>query len=269
MAGVSSSTVAWGDYDRDGDLDLAVSGESSGILGPGTTIYRNDIAAANTPPVAPSELSAGVEGQAVTLSWSAASDAQTPATGLTYNLRVGTTPGGSQIFSGMANPATGLRTIPARGNVQKRLSWKLRNLSFGTVYWSVQAVDTAFAGSPWAPEMTFTVFRPLVDSGAVLTSVANGAIAWGDYDNDGDLDLVVTGRHFTESGPEPIGRIYRNDGGAWVDSGVNIIPVQYSAVAWGDYDNDGDLDLAVAGDAGNDQYVSRIYRKRRGRVHRY
>ena len=48
------------------------------------------------------------------------------------------------------------RLIPAMGNVQHNLSWTL-TLPAGTYYWSVQAVDTGFAGSAWAPEGTVTV----------------------------------------------------------------------------------------------------------------
>lgn len=68
--------------------------------------------------------------------------------------------------------------------------------------------------------------------------------AWGDYDNDGDLDLVVV---FLD---EPL-RLYENRGGdGFVDVGrsLNLItsPGNARAVAWGDYDNDGDLDMYIA-----------------------
>jgi hypothetical protein len=39
-----------------------------------------------------------------TLRWNAATDQQTPAPGLTYNLRVGTTPGGAEIISPHSRP---------------------------------------------------------------------------------------------------------------------------------------------------------------------
>ncbi len=64
--------------------------------------------------------------------------------------------------------------------------------------------------------------------------------AWGDYDNDGDLDLVVTFRN------APV-RLYRNDDGVFADVGAaSGLPVEggnMRGAAWGDYDSDGDLDL--------------------------
>ena len=67
--------------------------------------------------------------------------------------------------------------------------------------------------------------------------------AWGDYDDDGDPDLYVA---------NDFGRnnLYRNNGdGTFNDvaseAGVEDLAAGMSA-AWGDYDNDGDLDLYVA-----------------------
>ena len=82
------------------------------------------------------------------------------------------------------------------------------------------------------------------DSGVELTGIQKGALAWGDYDNDGDLDLVITGE---DANRETFARIYRNDGGSFVDSGIGIVAVSSSSVAWVDYNNDGFLDLAVSG----------------------
>jgi len=89
----------------------------------------------------------------VMLSWNAATDAQTPSAGLTYNVRAGTKPGGMDLLAANANPTNGFRSVPALGNAEMRLFLPLAGVTNGqTVYWSVQAVDTAFAGGPFATE---------------------------------------------------------------------------------------------------------------------
>ena len=68
------------------------------------------------------------------------------------------------------------------------------------------------------------------------------AAAWGDYDNDGDLDLYLT-----NYGPN---LLYRNNGdGTFTDvtAQARVGDSGFSAgCGWGDYDNDGDIDLYVA-----------------------
>ena len=71
---------------------------------------------------------------------------------------------------------------------------------------------------------------------------ANFAV--GDYDNDGDFDVMVTGG---EDGYR--GRLYRNDGkGNFTNvaaaAGVDR-PLNGTYPYWADYDNDGDLDLLI------------------------
>ncbi|MBU1700711.1 MAG: VCBS repeat-containing protein [Candidatus Eisenbacteria bacterium] len=47
LEGVYLSSVAWGDYDNDGDLDIALTGRSNPVGF--TNVYRNDGSTANTP----------------------------------------------------------------------------------------------------------------------------------------------------------------------------------------------------------------------------
>ena len=157
LGGFFSSTF-WADYDSDNDLDLFVLLERS-EGGKQLMTLRNYLPffPPNTPPSSPVGLAATPQGNSVTLRWQAAQDAQTPAPGLSYNLRVGTTPGGVEVLSPMALPATGHRLVAALGNAGLNLEWTLRDLPSGTYFWSVQAIDNSYKGSPFAPEGTFTI----------------------------------------------------------------------------------------------------------------
>jgi len=79
------------------------------------------------------------------------------------------------------------------------------------------------------------------------------AVIHGDYDNDGDLDLyVLRGAWMGEAGRDR-NSLLRNDGdGQFTDvteeSGLGDERLPCLAGAFGDYDNDGDLDLYVGND---------------------
>jgi hypothetical protein len=146
------SCVGWGDFDSDGDLDIAYSGQKGDSSAENGGINRNDSPVFNSGPSAPGDLSATVSGSDITFTWTAATDDHTPAGGLTYNLRVGTSAGSDNKFGAMANLTSGYRRLPALGNAQKRLSWTLHGLTARPLYWSVQAIDGAFIGGTWAAE---------------------------------------------------------------------------------------------------------------------
>ncbi|MBV5343795.1 VCBS repeat-containing protein, partial [bacterium] len=80
------------------------------------------------------------------------------------------------------------------------------------------------------------------------------ALSFGDFDNDGDLDLLVSGEY--EMGM-PIGKcmtkIYRNDNGKFVEYPTNLVGVDSKNVGWVDIDHDGDLDIYVFGLSGYDE----------------
>ena len=120
--------VAIGDLFGDGRLAVIYSGDDA-AYNRATHIYRNTTPVTNTPPTAPGHLfsSSATNGERVTLSWTTATDTQTPALGLTYNLRVGTVPGGCDIVSPQSDPVTGQRRVVATGNAGQRLFAYFRN----------------------------------------------------------------------------------------------------------------------------------------------
>jgi hypothetical protein len=88
---------------------------------------------------------------------------------------------------------------------------------------------------------------------------------WGDYDKDGDVDLLVTGNNPDASGYsiDFRQRIYRNDGGKFVELGDQLGVFAQAEAGYGgnwvDYDNDGDLDLWI-GTLRSNPYASLLYR---------
>src|SRR5580765_996986 len=81
-----------------------------------------------------------------------------------------------------------------------------------------------------------------------MAQVFAGNIAWGDFDGDGDLDLLVTGINSASAAGVAFTRLYRNDGNGVFTSVTHPFPDSYlGEAAWGDYDNDGHLDLVLAG----------------------
>jgi hypothetical protein len=150
MPGMVYGEAQWGDYDGDGDLDVVTLGGRIGYAE--GVLYRNESARSNAPPSAPTEVTARYVGNnSILISWSASTDAETPGASLTYNLAVGTTAGGCEIMSPHARLATGVRLVPAMGNVGFRRSHMLTNLPPAKAYYySVQAVDAGFAGSPFS-----------------------------------------------------------------------------------------------------------------------
>ncbi len=95
-----------------------------------------------------------------------------------------------------------------------------------------------------------------------LTGVFSGSTAWGDYDNDGLNDILMTGH----SGNDYISKIYRNNGNNSFSEQphIKLTGVAYSSVSWKDYDNDKDLDILITGQTSEGTSLVKIYNNEGG-----
>jgi len=167
-SGISLPTVywgesLWGDYDADGDLDIVFSGyEPNGqIL---SAIYRNDISTPNTLPDPPSDLVSVVneEENEVILSWSPATDNETPSQSLSYNCYIYRYDGDT-VWSPMSVLSSGKRLLTEMGNTNLNTCWTISGLEVGQYFWSVQSLDNSYDGSGFSPEESFIIGTVVVD----------------------------------------------------------------------------------------------------------
>ncbi|OFY49704.1 MAG: hypothetical protein A2W85_07525 [Bacteroidetes bacterium GWF2_41_31] len=95
----------------------------------------------------------------------------------------------------------------------------------------------------------------------LFTPVTDGSVEWGDYDHDGDLDLLIAGK---ESSNQLSTRIYRNDQGIFTDINLDLPGIYHGNATWGDLDKDGDLDILITGSTGN-KPITAVYRNDKGK----
>ncbi len=254
LVGATAGSVAWGDYDQDGDLDVLLTGEMGETTEPVyvSRVYRND-GPAGADAWTFTDINAGLPG--IWESSGVWGDYDNDG-----DLDILLTGGGSAdslIGQVYRNDGHDLFTLTASG---------LPGVFAGSGEWGDYdndgRLDILLFGWDGSSNISRVYHNngngTFTDVGAGLIGVARGSAAWGDYDNDGDLDVLLAGE---APGSGYVSRVYRNDGdGAFSDIGAGLIGLTYSAVAWGDYDHDGDLDMLLTGETQWNYQFTLLYR---------
>ncbi|MFW5974620.1 MAG: FG-GAP repeat domain-containing protein, partial [Bacteroidota bacterium] len=84
-----------------------------------------------------------------------------------------------------------------------------------------------------------------VQTDTELPAISDGVVLFGDVDGDGYVDLFLSGN----GNSEPVSALLMNTGDAFEETDTDIEPMGgYTDAAFGDYTNNGYLDLILSGD---------------------
>lgn len=252
--GAGASDLAWGDVDGDGDEDLAVGTNGE------TVIYRNDAGAlARSDTVLPGYYEENDQAD--------------------FDLR-------SLTWADFDNDGDLDLLLPSVfdwDTFEFRTALMRNEGTNGSGGWNFTETGAALAPtrhaqSAWADydgdqdlDLLLVHLAPLTDDGFIrryrndgggvfvgedilgTLTVEHGEAQWGDYDADGDLDILVAGHvKETDGSFNQVLRIYRNDAETYSPIEVIACPscegwFDLTAGTWADYDSDGDVDILLAG----------------------
>ncbi len=241
--------VAWGDYDGDGDEDLYVVGLGAAGAGEANVLLRNDCGKFTDVTRA---AGVGDAGPGVGAAWAAVDNAGD------LDLFVANRPGANKLY---VNERGRFSDLAVEANVADP-----RGMGEGVAWADVDRdgrVDLYVANYSGAPapnnepnrlfhNLGNLQFRNVAGAWGVADRGNGEGVAWADYDRDGDLDLFVANAR----GPDAF---YRQVGlGRFTEAaaGLGLAGGSGSSfgAAWGDYDNDGWLDLYVTRQGPNRLY---------------
>ncbi|ETR68568.1 MAG: hypothetical protein OMM_10390, partial [Candidatus Magnetoglobus multicellularis str. Araruama] len=233
------SPATFGDYDNDGDLDIITSGSSG--LAHITKLYQNidSSFSEDTSFVYLNNHSSTLDSG----DYDNDGDLDILITGSSHSSKVYQNTGGSfnentEInLTGVYFSAAAFGDYDSDGDIDILLSGTTGNTKITKIY-----------------KNTGGAFSENTDID--LPGVSFNSVAFGDYDNDGDLDILIAG--YSDNGR--IAKMYQNTGTNFIeDTGIKLTGISDGSVAFGDYDNDNDLDILIVGDSDNG-YIAKLYR---------
>jgi len=220
-----SDGLAWGDFDGDGDIDLAVAN-----AGPQPNrVWRND-------------------GGKLVEAWVSAEH------DWCFAVRWADLDGDGDLDLAVGSREQELSRVYRnnQGTLEPALSFAESSRSEGLDWADMDGdgdPDLALANYRQQPNLVFENRDGALVQVWSSPELDNSlSAAWGDWDGDKDLDLAIANEH------EP-NRVYENRDGELVLAWSSKEADASRSVAWGDWDGDGDLDLAV----GNEGAPNRVY----------
>lgn len=232
-----SETAAWGDYDKDGFVDLYITNSAGDRK---NYLYHNNGNSSFTKIITGSMVTDALSSRSV--NWTDIDNDGDPDLFVSNE--------NNQNENIYRNDGMGLftklNTGPLLTNLGNTMSSSWADIDNDGDLDVFLANDQGF-NSLFMNNGSFN-FTKLVNDTLVKTPSRSFSSAWSDIDNDGDLDLFVTNAFGTAK--KQLNFLYINDGaGHFTRNSSDIVARDSSwsyGCAFGDYDNDGFEDLAVA-----------------------
>jgi hypothetical protein len=229
LPGSDENNAQWGDYDNDGDLDVLLTDTPYETA----RIYRNE----------GNGVFSDINAEFMVMFNISASWVDYDCDGFLDVLLTG-----DQVIG----PMKGYRTILYKNEGNEVFTYTISTLPDDAY---IRLADWGDYDNDGDPDLLFTGYEFVTmlcrnDGNGVFTDIPAGLVGvykgggqWGDFDNDGDLDIIMSGAYTNYPSWQCATRVYRNDGGGvFTDIAASLYGVMGKPI-WGDYDNDGDLDI--------------------------
>lgn len=247
FSNVSHSAVAFADVDNDGDPDALISGKTSESI-PVTALYLNDgtgvFSESNTvfEGLSYSALDFGdVDGDGdLDVLICGADNANNFKSSLYLNVGAGNFEVAKSNFEGLSRGSVAFADVDGDEDVDVLIT------GADSLY---NAVTKLYINFGWG------AFVESTDANFEAMDFSDSAFA--DVDGDGDMDVLVSG---SGDNYEESTKLYINNGeGNFQVSSTTLEGMKFSSIAFGDVDNDDDVDVLLSGLNGEFDNVSRLY----------